>query len=239
MEIYNKMPIHHIVLLVSILVCWAHAGFAETLYLFQPLSVRPHVLEKAMSNACPDIDITVFGRYRDLQRKLKTDAPDALVTKAPLIEQIGGYGITLTALRSGTRDEAYVLLSIDTPVDPDTLAGSSIGVFDILGRRNMRKFVDIYLPASPKLKLVSKLEDLLPLLTFNMAAAILIPEHDVAYFQQLSQLHFVVTPLPEMRVGILALAIKDGGSAPITAACLKELDETVMALLGIEGWNEE
>ena len=103
----------------------------------------------------------------------------------------------------------------------------------------MKTFVGRYFRAPPKLKRVSKMEDLLHLMTLNMAKAVLIPENDVAYFKEMSRLDFVLTPVPEMRVGIIALAVRKGKNANATLRHFTDMDDKNKALLDIDDWRGE
>ncbi len=186
---------------------------AETLYVFYPSTIRPVLMQQKMIEACSGIQIIVFGRFVDFEAKVLADKPDAILTKYPVIQQIGGYSIILKGSRRGETEETNILLSVDEKIDPNSISAVSIGIFDILGRDGMKKMVAGYFSQEPKLRLVSKIEDMLQLLTLNMAKAILIPENHIGYFKELSNLNFAVTPLPNVRTGIVSLAVRDGGIA--------------------------
>lgn len=224
-------------MIVCILMCFSQAGYSETLYVFYPTTMRSQVMEKKLDKACQGVQVTVFGRYKDFKAKVGMDSPDAILTKNPLIKQLGGYSVQRKGVRKGSVSEPYVLLSTDKKVDPGNIAGVSIGVFDILGRKGMKKFVSSYFKGTPRLKRVSKMEDMLQLLTFNMAEAVLIPEIYVKYFREISKLNFAVTPVKKMNIGIIALGVKQGKSAPLTLKGIAGMDNKTKALLEVDNWK--
>jgi hypothetical protein len=212
--------------------------YADRLYVFYPSVMRTQIMQKKLRLALPGIDIRVFGRYKDFKIKTKIDSPNAVLSKAPVIKQLGGYLTKRKGIRHNKIDEAYVLLSVGTRINPTNMAGKTLGVFDILGRKGMKKFVGQFFSVTPRLKRVSKMEDLLQLLTFNMVDAILIPEIYVSYFKEISKLHFIVTPVPKMRVGIIALAIKPRKNTAQILRSFSGMNAHLKTLLDIDNWEE-
>jgi hypothetical protein len=212
--------------------------YAERLYVFYPSVVRTQIMQKKLSRALPGVEIRVFGRYRDFKAKTKADSPDAILSKAPIIKQLRGYSIKQKGIRDDETNESYVLLSVGKRINPANMANTTIGVFDILGRRGMKKFIGQYFSVTPRLKRVSKMEDLLQLLTFNMVDAILIPEIYVEYFKGISKLYFIKTSVPNMRVGIVALAVKKRRYATHILRSLTSMNNDFKTLLDIDNWEE-
>ena len=225
-----------IIFTVTVLI-FSPDSHAESLYVFTPSKLRPVVMQEKLLQACPGIDIMVFGRHKDFANQIKANSPDAILTKIPVIENIGGYTVCLKGSRGGSADEPYILLSVDKKVDPANIGKLKIGVFDILGRKKMKTFIGRFFNPVPKLKRVSKMEDLLQLLTFNMADAVLTPENTVSYFKEISNLNFIITPVPEMKTEIVSLAQKDGTAAFKTIEAIKKIDAKTMALLEVEIWK--
>lgn len=208
----------------------------ESLYVFTPSRIRPVVLQEQLRDACPGIDIKVFGRHKDFEKQVRAKNPDAVLTKAPVVRHIGGYSVLLRGSRKGSVKEQYVLLSVDKKIDLNEKK-PAIGVFDILGRKEMKKFVGNYFNPVPRMKRVSKMEDLLQLLTFNMAGAVLVPENVVPWFRELSNLNFAVTPVEKMRIDIISLAGKKGAKVERTIEAMKKIDSKTMSLLEVEKWE--
>ncbi len=213
-------------------------GGAETMYVFYPSTIRPVQMQKKMIEACPNIRIMVFGRFVDFEAKVLADKPDAILTKSPVIQQLGGYSVALKGSRKGETEESNILVSADEKIDLNTVSLISIGMSDILGRDGMKKMAGSYFGQKPRLRFVSKIEDMLQLLILNMVKAILIPENHLPYFRELSNLNFAVTRLPNVRTGIIALAVRDGGSAVLSGKGLTGMDSKTMAMLEVDKWEK-
>ncbi len=194
-------------------------------------------MQSKMTNACPDLKITVFGRFRDFVEKTKETPPSAILSKTSVVKHINGYSVCLHGVRKGSTEEPYVLLSVDKKIDSINLVGITLGVIDILGSKGTKQFVAQYFATKPRLKRVTKIEDLLPLLTFDIADAVLIPENYIRYFKQISNLNFVINPVQEMTAGIVVLAVKDGCKSLLTISSIKGLGDVENALFEVENWK--
>lgn len=210
----------------------------QKLYVFYPTVVRPHILQKKISLACSGLEVTVFGRFTDFKTKVKLDNPDAIITKPDVLKQFSGYKINLQGQKKGRQDEKYVLLSIGKKVDFSETGSVTIGAIDFLGRKEMENLLASLLISKPKVKRVTKVEDLLPLLSFNMVNAIFISENQENYFKTKSQLNFIITPLQNANIGIISLALKTGKEegAEITNS-INKLDKEINLLFEIEKWK--
>ena len=142
-----------------------------------PTSIPPRKLQGYLSEAAPGVSFTVFGRQKDFVNTLKTQPPDAVIAHRPVIEGIGVQNEPVLQGTLGGKDsQQYVLVSVDQGVDTANLAKLNVGAVDLLGRRKMSKFVAKLLGVPKvKVKRVTKLEDLLPLLQFSMADAVMVP----------------------------------------------------------------
>lgn len=210
----------------------------EKLYVFYPTTTRPQTVREKMATAFSGVTVTVFGRYNDFIAKIKLDPPHAIITKPALIQQLGNFTIAANAVRKGKTDESYVLISVGAPVDPSTITAENvIGVIDLLGRAGTKAFAEQFFKVEPKLKRVTKVEDLLPLLSFRMATGIVIEDIYVNFFKSTSQMQFSITPLTGGTGGILALGIRKNCKADKTVAALKKNDKEICGMLEVELWR--
>ncbi len=192
-------------------------------------------MQQELEKILPGMAVTVFGRYRDFIAKIKIEPPDAVCTKPLLIKQIGGFSPALAGVAKGKTVDEFTILSVDQAVDPKAIDQTTVvGILDFLGRTGMMNFVKEFFPTAPKLKRVTKVEDLLPLLTFNMAKGIVIETKYVDYFKKKSQLNFVTTALPKSSSGIISLALKDGST---NDALVKKLKAAKCDFFGVDQWK--
>jgi hypothetical protein len=211
----------------------------EKVYIFYPSTFDFQSVQNSITDALPEITAFVFNRYDDFALKMKSEPPDAIITKPILIhEQFSDYEVVLSGERNGTTEASYLVLSSDTSFSIKSINSESvIGAIDILGRPGMKSFFKRYFPVEPKLKRVSRIGDLLPFLSLDVASGVLIENVFLDYFKSTSQLQFAVVPLPESTTGIIALAIKKGGSAEKTLNGLKQNNKAICRLFYIEQWK--
>lgn len=208
----------------------------ENLYVFYPSTYRPQIIQDKLQNEMKGIKVTVFGRYVDFISKVQSDSPHAVVTKTRLIKnQLINYSVIKHGVRSGTKKESYILLSIESPVKPGSIdQKSTIGVIDFFGRSETSNFVSDLLSAKPNVKRVKKIEDLLPLLSFNLVTCILIEKTNVNYFQNTSTIKFAITPLKFSDEDIIALAQKNGTSIPKTINFTKQSCDLIKSFFYVD-----
>jgi len=211
----------------------------EKIYVFFPSNINYQSMQNAMTGLMKETSITVFGRYNEFISKINSEPPDAIITKTMLIkEQLGDYEILLNGERNGKAIENYVILSAGEPFGADSVNSETvIGVLDVLGRNGMNSFSKLFFPVQPKLKRVSKLEDLLSLLSFDLIAGIMVEDKFTEYFKTTSQIQFNITPLKNANTGIVAFAVKKGSKAEKTFIYLKNNDKKICDLFLIEKWK--
>jgi len=206
------------------------------MYVFVPTDVRTNILKEKIQSACPDLSITVFGRGQDFLKQVKKSTPDAILTLMPVIENSNGYESSFQGIKNGQPEEPYVLVSKDKAIDIKNLKGKSIGVVDLLGRRPMTEFVRQLLQQKVKVKRVTKLEDLLPLLTFNAVDAIFVSQDVYKSLTNKSQLNLVPTEV-NVRIGLTAAATTSQAAKDKFGACIKNFDDELNKTLGVEKWT--
>jgi hypothetical protein len=216
----------------------AHAQDGRpTLYVFLQLDVKPNVLEQTLQKQLPGIAVTVFGRFRDFQDVVATKRPDAILAIPPLLD-LDHTKPTLQGAKGGRDWEAYVLVSAGGSSQPGSLSGKTVGVVDLLGHDGTQAFAASVLKTSDvKVKRVAKIEDLLPLLEFSAADAILIPSGVVKRLTERTRLPLAVRDLPGAHVGLPAVAVLRPAIRETMVRSLQGLDAETKSILGIDNWS--
>lgn len=209
---------------------------AQDLYVFYPTTTRPRVVQAKLAEACPALNITVFGRYRDFEARMKEAPPDAVLTRPELAGRFPDYRTVLQGVRMGRKREQFLLVSVDQPPDTSQIASGTIGVVDFLGRRGTESFVVESFNTSPRIKRVTKIEDLLPLLTFNMVGSVFVTNEHYSYLQRTSNLDFVALEIPGASGQLPALSVADDSDRELLL-CVKNR-KRFAAQLGVDGWEE-
>jgi hypothetical protein len=211
-------------------------GNKPVIHVFLQLDAKASVVEKTLRDRLPQLTITVFGRYRDFEEGLANTHPDAFVSITPVLQQRGKTA-TLQGQRGGKGSEPYVLASVNQPLE-GSLSGKSIGIVDLLGRDGTQSFLNDLLKATDvKVKRVAKIEDLLPLLEFSAADAIVLSVSELAQLQQRTRLVIRTRELPGSAVGLSAVAVLNPAVRDTVVKSFQSLDAPTKHLLGIDSWR--
>jgi hypothetical protein len=211
----------------------AQAG-GPALYVFLQLDTKSSILEKTLQARLPGLAVTVFGRFRDFQDAVASKPPAAILAVSPLLEQ-EHQKVTLQGVRGGKDWESYVLASVGPMKSVD---GKTVGVVDLFGHDGTQTFAANLLKTNDvKIKRVAKIEDLLPLIEFSAADAILLPASGVKRLTERTRLPLVVRELPNGRFGLPAVGVVNPAARDAIVRLIQELDAPTRGLLGVEGWE--
>jgi len=208
---------------------------SNRLYVFYPTDIRPNKMAKHISEYCPEIDITVFGKIKDFKDQVLRLPPDAILSYAPVINKNQQYSSIVRGFKQGQSHEDYVLVSRDKSVDINKLDSIKIGVLDILGRKAMKSFMNKTLGTKVRITRVTKTEDILNLLSFGLVDAIFISEQRYNKFLTQTQLPLVATKL-DIKMDLAVLAVRNDQSTGLYANCVNQLGKQTNALLGVDQW---
>jgi hypothetical protein len=206
------------------------------LYVYLHTDAKSASLESGLKDKLRGLNVTVFGRFRDFEEAMASNRPDALLGSRALV---GSQNLApaLQGLRGQHDWEPWSLVSVGTPL-AGSLSGKVIGVVDLLGRRGTQDFVaDLLKTPDIKLKRVTKLEDLLPLLQFAAADAVLIPSSEVKAVTEHSQLSLQIRELPEGKVGLAAVGVLTAKFRDLVVKQIQALDPETNKVLGVDRWR--
>jgi hypothetical protein len=206
-----------------------------SVYVFAVTSIRPHVLQKMLETSMPGVSVTVFGRVGDFSRALESAPPDAALALTPVL---GAFNLKadLQGTKGGSPLEDYLVLS-ENEVRADKLGELTIGCLDLMGRKALPAFVAglLGLSAEPEIQRVTKTEDLLQLLQFKRAEAILIPEGFLTELQARTKMELKILRLPSAKVLRVAVAFPRNRQA--VEGAIRALPASVIEHLGVDHWR--
>jgi len=212
------------------------SSWAESLYVFVPTEVRANIMQQQISDICKDVEVTVFGRAKDFHKEVQKTPPNAILSLLPVIERSGSFNTTMKGIKGGQAEEDYVLVSVDKPIEITSIGEKKIGVVDLLGRKPMGQFISQLFQTTVKLARVTKVEDLLPLLTFGSVDGIFISESLYNQLKSKSNLNLVSTRL-NIKVGLVSAALLDPKSKDKITQCIQGFNSDLNATLGVEQWR--
>jgi hypothetical protein len=225
--------------LLILSLCGLGAAWGEetrpSLYAYLHTETKSATLARSLQDKLPGLTVTVFGRYRDFEEAMGSRRPDAVIALQPLLGS-QNLPVLLQGLRGEHDWEPYVLLA--TNALDGSLSGKLIGVVDVLGREGTQEFVTKLLKTSDvKLKRVTKMEDLLPLLQFSAADAVLVPAAVVKSVSERSRLPLKVRELPDARVGLPAVGLINARAREVLLREIQALDSDTNHTIGVDRWK--
>lgn len=208
------------------------AAAQPSLYVFLHTLLEPRALGKQFEGALPGVAVWVLTRSRDFSQ-VRSHHPDAVLALAPVL-RANGFQAQLQGKKAGRATEPYVLLA-NGRVNPGAL--SSVGAVDILGRREMPKFVASLLGGNePQVTPVTKLADLLALLQLGRVEAVVLPARDAEPLMKRTRLTLAVTSLSQSEVGLPAFApVTPAGNG--IASRLNALPSLLQEEIGVDSWR--
>jgi hypothetical protein len=211
-------------------------GGKPSVYVLLQLDAKLSVVEKTLSDHLPALSVKVFATYRDFDSAVTSGNPDAVVVIPPALEARGKKA-TLQGMRAGKDWEPYVLVSVGKPLE-GPLGGKTIGMVDLLGRDGTQTFVAQLVKATDfKVKRVAKVEDLVPLLEFAAAQALLVPSAMLGALSKHTRLTLKTRELPDGHVGLPAVAVLHPAARDTVVKAFSGLDAATNAVLGVDAWS--
>lgn len=214
------------------------ANRKPSLFVFVPSLVRARALVGLLEDALPGVEVVAFGRYADFVSAVRNLNPSAALSLAAALESLG-LRADLRGTGKGGTSEPYVVLTHRRDINVGDLARHRLGIVDIVGRRALPILAKELLGLStlPTVRRVLKVADLLPLLSLNLAEAIIVPERLSDELISSSRLELRVLRPARANLGRAALAYPDGKPVPSIQAGIQRLSRSALDALGIEGWE--
>ncbi|WP_234023475.1 hypothetical protein [Sorangium cellulosum] len=211
------------------------AGPDATLYVYAVTPLRARALEQKIEESMPGVDVTVFGKLSDFKTALEANPPDAALSPRPVLTSLNRTA-DLQGMRAGTDAEQYLLVST-RPLSKEMLSSLRYGMVDLVERKSLPRFVAGLLGVNdaPEVQRVTKIEDLLQLLQFQTADAVLLPERFRSDFESKSKMTFTILSLSTAKVGLVGVTFLSERHSIENA--IRKLPKHVLADLGVDEWK--
>ncbi|WP_437915243.1 hypothetical protein WME73_07500 [Sorangium sp. So ce302] len=211
------------------------AGPVATLYVYAVTPLRARALEQKIEESMPGVDVTVFGKLSDFKAALESAPPDAALSPKPVLASLNRTA-DIQGVKAGNDAEQYLLVSTRA-LTKEMLSGLRYGIVDLVERKSLPKFVAGLLGVStaPEVQRVTKIEDLLQLLQFQTADAVLLPERFRSDFESRSKMTFTILSLSTAKVGLVAVTFLS--ERQTLEGAIRRLPKHVLADLGVDEWK--
>jgi len=200
--------------------------------------IRARALVKLLRAGFKDVDVTVFGRFADFTSAVKRMRPDAALSLPVALASLGLQPSIQGAGPTG-KMEPYVLLTPHVDLTVSQLPERTIGVVDVVGRSALPTLVKelVGLTKSPKIRRVLKVADLLPLLSLELADAIVLPERMMRPLLASSRLGLRILRPSGALLSRTALAYTGKSAEPVIESGLSRLPPEALRALGVLQWE--
>jgi len=210
---------------------------AGDLYVFAPTFSKTNTVEKELISHSTSGTVKVFGRFSDFKAMIEATPPDVLVAPAETIRFLGlSDKIRLRGIVKGQLFEPMVLVSMDHGLDKAKWPESSIGYVATADRAEGKRLLESRLGIKTGANPTTKLEDLLPLLTFQSAQAVLVSASQAAQFKQRSQANLVLQPVADAKQETMVVVLLNETGKGFLNDMMR-LPQSSLELLSVEGWK--
>lgn len=209
----------------------------DKLFVFFPSLARPMAIQKILSLHIKGADIRVFARLEDFRTLVQAERPNAVLAQPAVLEAMGDYNLALQGTLKGSANEPCQLLFIDSAVDPNRMEGVTVGVFGSMERDSLEAFVRRSIPGNPRIRRVTKVEDLLPMLIFHMVNAVLVDGATIDVFRKKSQATLVAAPLTGCVLEKVGVATLDAEGGKELVREIRKIGVEDRSVLGVHAWR--
>ncbi len=179
------------------------------------------------------IDVAVSSNTTALKSAIDQGA-DAVMASPSVLRSLG---LSPALTGAGGDGGAFVVVALKDALTNEALRGATVGMVDELGRKGMPALVAKLIgERAPKLRRVTKVEDLLPLLQFQIAAAVIVRQSDLATLRSRTEQELFTRVLTNHREP-LAVGFVDGGRRAIVERAVRAVDGATNRSLGVESWR--
>jgi hypothetical protein len=166
-------------------------------------------------------NVQVFTKVRKLEKAMKGNPAAAVVAPLAALEFNSKYQLALKGTKGGAAGEKYFIVAANDKVNMGNLGTRKVGVWNVMGRKNIKPFVKKYFGKSLKTKQVSKREDLLTMMGVDLVAAVVVSESDLNWMKKKTDMTLRVLAESKSPVGFISVAIPKGGNAAGVAGLSK------------------
>lgn len=221
---------------VSVLLVTQPSTAGPTLYTFLHTDIKGPALEAMLEDTLSGAEVVTFGRIRDLESKLKSKPPVAIMARTAVLDMLN-LSRTVQGQNNGEPAESLVFLTTGV-TDRSTLLAKPVGVLDILGRSRIQEYYSKLLQVDQKIrfKRVTKLEDLLSLLQFKVVDGVLISESQADLLLSKTKMKLVVAPVEGVEVGFPAVGFVGGQPDGALIKSIVNMSPETREVIGVDQW---
>src|SRR5262249_25489739 len=134
-------------------------------------------VERTLSQSMRGIEVRTFASVAELKTAMNAQTPDAVFGPPSALQQAG---LVPSLLGTTGQKVGYSVASFRSDLSREQLSTVTLGALEESGKKATEQRVNQLIGGKAKLRRVQKVEDLLPLLQFKMADAIVVKDVQLA-----------------------------------------------------------
>ncbi len=210
---------------------------AEEMLVYWPTEYRTWALQEELIKNCPNFETLAFGRSVDFYIETKNRKPLVIISFDLALKK-ANYKIFKKGTKNQRSVEDYILFDFNNIIDLKQLDNIRVGGLDILGRDKMEAFLVKSLNANIEFVRVAKVEDILPLINFDIADVALVSKTHLKSLKALTERKLITTDA-KMTLSLPFVGIRD--NKPETKKkvqqCLDKISVKAKEIFGVDEWK--
>lgn len=215
----------------------ASSAASAKLGIFYPTTLQAKDIEKAFEKdpINKNLKVVAFGNFEDFQTSVDAEAMDFAIVPSVYLKYYSQFQPIFQMTAAGKTTFKYLLVSLDPSWNKDRIGQGTAGIVNTIGRDKTKALVDELMANKTfkRIKQVSKVADLFPLLALGNANYALFSPQDLEKVLK----DFTSKPvhvLETIEVAYPVVCIKKGKSSPL-ASQLGKLRPETLKVFGMDG----
>ena len=213
------------------------AGDARRIFVLAPAGINAGGLQRGLRRHLAGVEVRLFSSRAELKAEASKTQPDAVLASPSMLKSIG-WAARLSAIQPSEGRNMH-LVSVGDPLARARWAEATIGVVSAKPRNDAARAAQatLRLSKTPKIRKVSKADDLLPLLQFRMVDAVLVDSSALPRLKKRTKLALSTQEVTGSRGGeALAAGFSDAASRSEIERQLLGLNESAREEMGTGKW---
>lgn len=182
-------------------------------------------------------EVKVFTSANKFLRAVKKDPNAAVVAPGPAVAFNKSLKTLFKGKKGASEGETWYVIAANPDVNAGNLASKKIGLWDIMGRKNIKKFFKNYFGVKVgKTKRVNKFKDLQPLLGMDMVDALALSESDYNKLKKNTSVKLNVVLKSTKKIPFAQVAVPASGTASDVDK-LQKAPKSFLKTYGFEAWR--
>jgi len=223
-------------IILVILILFSTA-FSKDMYIFYPFTTNQDSLSMTLKSKFPEHTISIFGKYSTLSKQISLNPPDILISNPIIIEKYDSlFNNQLHGHRDTLKFEDYCLISFNEKyLNNRYLQNIKLGSVSYGNRADTKYLVETLLSQSGiSVKRVTKTEDLISLLRFNIIDCALVKKSECIKLKSYTKQNIFMRKIINKNIPIISIGLTERSNVK---AFIKSIED-INIYFGVNSWKK-